>query len=66
MSVAQRKYDKHLGFKIDSETHYKLGYVAKYEGRSSTAHILYLVRRNIREFEAEHGEIEYPPRDEQT
>lgn len=29
--------NKHLGLLIDPETHYKLHYMAKYEGRSGTA-----------------------------
>ena len=60
--MAQKDYEKHLGFKVDSETHYKLGYIARYEARSATAHILYLIRQDIREFEKENGPIEYPPK----
>jgi hypothetical protein len=35
----------------------KLAYIADYNGRSTNREIEFLVRRHIREFEAEHGEI---------
>lgn len=50
--------DKHLGIKIDSDLHRKLVSISKYEGRSISGQILYLIRQNIREFEKEHGKIE--------
>lgn len=49
--------NKHLGLLIDPETHYKLHYMAKYEGRSGNGEVLYLIRQAIREFEQCHGEI---------
>lgn len=52
------KRDKHLGITISSEYHGKLIYVAKYEGRSMSGQVLYLIRKCIREFEREHGEID--------
>ena len=42
--------NKHLGLLIDPETHYKLHYMAKYEGRSGNGEVLYLIRQAIREF----------------
>ena len=51
------KESKHLGIHINSEMHYKLHYIAKYEGRSGNGQILYLVNECIRKFEKEHGEI---------
>ena len=59
------KKDKHLGLFIDRETHYKLHYIAKYEGRSATGEILYLLRQQIAKFEKENGEIEVPSEEEQ-
>ena len=53
--------DKHLGITINSEHHEKLVYIAKYEGRSMSGQILYLIQKCIREFEKEHGPI---PEDE--
>jgi len=52
------KKEKHLGIMIDRETHYKLHYIAAYEGRSGNGHILYLIRQNIEEFEKKHNKIE--------
>lgn len=50
--------DKHLGLKISTEMHYKLHYICNYEGRSANAHIRYLIKNNIDQFEKEHGQIE--------
>lgn len=36
----------------------KLAYIAEYNGRSKNREIEWLIRRHIREFEKEHGEIE--------
>ena len=44
----------------DSRFHTKLHYIAKYYGRSANAHILYLIRHDIENFESEHGEIPLP------
>lgn len=52
--------DKHLGLMIDSEMHYKLNYIAAYEGRSVSGQIMYQLRKSIREFEAENGTIKFP------
>lgn len=53
----RNKENKHLGIEIDPELHFKLHYIAKYEGRSANGQILYLIRRCIKEFEKENGEI---------
>ena len=55
----RNKNNKHLGIEIDPELHYKLNYIAKYEGRSGNRQILYLIRKCIREFEEAQGEIPY-------
>ena len=52
--------DKHLGLHIDRELHYKLQYVSKYDGRSVSGEVLYLLRRYIADFESQHGEIVLP------
>ena len=49
---------KHLGLRIDENTHYKLKYIAEYEGRSINKQVLYLVQKCIRDFEKENGMIE--------
>ena len=57
------KEKKHIGIRLnpeDAELHYKLHTIAKYEGRSGNGHILYLIRKDIERFEAEHGEISMP------
>lgn len=56
----RNKSNKHLGIEIDLELHYKLHYIAKYEGRSANGQILYLIRKCIREFEKTDGEIVIP------
>ena len=53
----RNKENKHLGIEINKKMHYKLHYIAKYEGRSGNGQILYLVNECIRKFEKEHGEI---------
>ena len=50
---------KHLGIEIDPELHYKLHYIAKYEGRSGNGQILYLIRKCIKEFEEKVEKIDY-------
>lgn len=53
----RNKNNKHLGIEIDPEIHYKLHYISKYEGRSANGQVLYLIRKCIKEFEAENGVI---------
>ncbi len=60
MWIMRNKNNKHLGIEIDPELHYKLKYIAKYEGRSANGQILYLIRKCIKEFEAADGEIPLP------
>ena len=43
--------DKHLGLRIDTETHDKLKNLAEYEGRSINGEVLYLIRQAIKEYE---------------
>lgn len=55
------KTKHHIGIRHDDEElRIKLQYIAKYEGRSTNGHILYLIRKNIAEFEEKHGEIDMP------
>ena len=58
MDGFKKEKDKHLGLRIDSELHYKLHYISKYEGRSANGEVIYLIRKAIEEFEKEHGIIE--------
>ena len=56
----RNKQRKHLGIEIDPDLHYKLHYISRYHGRSANGEILYLLRQEIRAFEAAEGEIELP------
>ena len=56
----RNKNNKHLGIEIDPGLHYKLHYIAKYEGRSGNGQILYLIRQCIKDFEEREGEIAIP------
>ena len=49
---------KSVSIRIEEEMLNKIGYVADYEGRSVNSHVLVLIRKNIKEFENEHGVIE--------
>lgn len=43
--------EKHLGLRIDNETHAKLKEMAEYDGRSINGEVLYLIRQAIKEYE---------------
>lgn len=49
--------EKHLGLRIDAETHKKLKSLAEFEGRSINGEVLDLIRQAIIEFENKHGEL---------
>lgn len=53
----RNKNNKHLGIEVEPELHGKLHYIAKYEDRSANGQILYLIRKCIKEFEEQNGEI---------
>ena len=59
----RNKNNKHLGIEIDPELHYKLHYISKYYGRSANGEILFLIRQAIKDFEAQEGKIEFPPKE---
>jgi len=48
---------KNIGLRVSPETHKKLRYIAKYEGRTINGQAHYLIMNCIREFEKEHGSI---------
>ena len=56
----RNKNNKHLGIEVEPELHYKLRYIADFEGRSINRQILYLIRQCIRQFEEKEGRIEVP------
>ena len=49
--------DKHLGLRIDSETHEKLKSLAEFDGRSINGEVLYLIRQAITQHEQTHGKL---------
>lgn len=49
--------DKHLGLRIDSETHGNLKSIAEFEGRSINGEVLYLIRQAIAQHEKNHGTL---------
>ena len=49
--------DKHLGLRIDSETHEKLKNLAEYDGRSINGEVIYLIRQAILRYEKEQGKV---------
>jgi len=51
---------KHISIRIDAETLRKFHYVAKYDDRSGSGQIMYLINKCIRAFEEEHGKIPLP------
>lgn len=52
------KNKTHLSIRMDMELHDKFKYMASYDGRSMSNHILFLMQKAVREFEAAHGPIE--------
>lgn len=49
--------EKHLGLRMDKETHRKLKSLSEFEGRSINGEILYLIRQAITKHEEDHGEL---------
>ncbi|MDO4293630.1 MAG: Arc family DNA-binding protein [Eubacteriales bacterium] len=49
--------DKHLGLRMDSDTHRKLKSLAEFEGRSINGEVLYLIRQAILQHEKEYGKL---------
>lgn len=52
------KKNKHISIRIDEEVLQKFHYVAKYEDRSASGQIMFLINNCIRDFENKHGKIE--------
>jgi len=49
---------KSFTIRVPEETLEKFRYVAKYDDRSLSGQIMYLIHQNIRDFEKEHGVID--------
>ncbi|MBO5329153.1 MAG: hypothetical protein J6A71_01350 [Anaerotignum sp.] len=52
------KNQKHISIRIDEAVLKKFHYISKYNDRSASRQIMYLINQCIRDFEKEHGEIE--------
>ena len=50
--------EKHLGLRLDEDTHKKLNSLAEFEGRSINGEVIYLIKQAIIKFEKENGELE--------
>lgn len=53
----RKKNNLHIGMEVDENFHYKLQYIAQYEGRSINGLILKIIRDCVKAYEAENGEI---------
>ena len=62
----RNKNNKHLGIEVDPELHYKIRYIAKYEGRSINGQVLFLLRQYIKEFEQREGQIRPEQKNEEA
>jgi predicted DNA-binding protein len=51
--------NKHISIRIDDETLQRFHYVSKYEDRSASGQIMYLINNCIRDFEDKHGKIKH-------
>jgi len=52
------KKQKHISIRIEELTLKKFHYVSKYEDRSASGQIMFLINKSIRDFEEKHGEID--------
>lgn len=50
--------EKHLGLRLDEDTHRKLKSLAEFEGRSINGEVIYLIKQAIIKFEKENGRLE--------
>lgn len=55
--MAKEKDLKRITVRLTDDLLYKLHYVSEYEGLTMNAHLNVVIRRLVREFEKEHGEI---------
>jgi len=59
------KTQKHISIRIDADILRKFHYVSKYNGRSASGQIMYLINQCIHEFEKEQGKIQFDTLDEE-
>ena len=58
------KKQKHISIRIDADVLEKFHYVAKYDDRSASGQIMYLINNSIRTFEEKHGTIPVTGKDD--
>ena len=58
------KKQKHISIRIDADVLEKFHYVAKYDDRSASGQIMYLINNCIRTFEEKHGTIPVTGKDD--
>lgn len=58
------KNQKHISIRIEEDTLKKFHYVSKYNGRSASGQIMYLINQCIRDFEKEQGKIKLEENEE--
>ena len=49
--------NKHIGLRIDEETHALLKDLVEYEGRSINGEILFLIRQAVRQYQEKSGGV---------
>jgi len=52
------KKQKHISIRIDEAILRKFHYISKYDDRSASGQIMFLINKSIRDFEEKHGEID--------
>ena len=55
---------KHISIRINEETLKKFHHIAKYDDRSASGQIMFLINKHIRDFEEQHGQIDVVSEDE--
>jgi len=51
---------KHISIRVPEATMKKFSHISKYDDRSISGQIMYLINKSIRDFEEKHGKIELP------
>jgi len=59
------KKQKHISIRIDEAILNKFHHIAKYDDRSASGQIMYLINKSIRDFEEKHGAIIFQDEDTQ-
>lgn len=59
---ANKGAERHIGLRIDEETHYKMTVVAEAENRSLNGQIVYAIKKTIEDYEKKNKvKIPFPP-----